>query len=286
MNPHFSNSISSDDLISSVASVSKVIGDQDRIPSHQHSIAAQSFLLSDAVASGIAKDFDFVKKIPQFIKQIIDNKLWECFYIAKGVVTPYYCRYTKGTNEENFIAFIQADRPNGLGTSVEEIDKLLDLDIEVKKIFREAVGHTESDIESIIVSYKIQLEDKIKKITSELNSAKTEQNEYSQILKLLCKKEYPEIIDLIDFNKKQIYPENQVYRKTKYSSVILSVIEQLIIKHQNEIKQRKIAEVYRILCEICTQKKLKIPSYSMFYSETKRILNILQSLNGQQTQYK
>jgi hypothetical protein len=32
-------------------------------------------------------------------------KLWECLYVAKGVVTPDYCRYTKGTDSENFQAF-------------------------------------------------------------------------------------------------------------------------------------------------------------------------------------
>ena len=62
--------------------------------------------------------------------------MWECLYVAKGVVTPYYCRYTKSTDAENFRAFIAAKRPNGLETSVETIDRVLQADPEVQRKFR------------------------------------------------------------------------------------------------------------------------------------------------------
>ncbi|MBU7581528.1 MAG: hypothetical protein KAF91_01200 [Nostoc sp. TH1S01] len=62
--------------------------------------------------------------------------MWECLYVAKGVVTPYYCRYVKATDSENFRAFITAKRPNGLETSVETIDRVLQADLEVKRKFR------------------------------------------------------------------------------------------------------------------------------------------------------
>ncbi|MFN6562267.1 MAG: hypothetical protein RMY28_021085 [Nostoc sp. ChiSLP01] len=118
------------------AVVQKVLSDNDRLPTEQHDQAVRAFFVSDGIASGIGKDLAFVDQIPNFIKEIIDNKLWECLYVAKGVVTPYYCRYTKGTDAENFRAFIAAKRPNGLETSVETIDRVLQADPEVQRKFR------------------------------------------------------------------------------------------------------------------------------------------------------
>lgn len=66
-------------------------------------------------------------------------KLWECIYVAKGVVSFYYCRYTKGTDSENFRAFITAKRPNGLETTIDEIDNILNQDPEVQWQFRTLV---------------------------------------------------------------------------------------------------------------------------------------------------
>lgn len=122
--------------IPELAVVQKVLSDGDKLPEDQHDRAVKAFLVSDGIASGIGKDLAFVDKIPQFIKEIIDNKLWECLYVAKGVVTPYYCRYVKGTDSENFRAFITAKRPNGLETSVETIDRVLQADLEVQRRFR------------------------------------------------------------------------------------------------------------------------------------------------------
>jgi len=122
--------------IPELAVVQKVLSDGDKLPEDQHDRAVKAFLVSDGIASGIGKDLAFVDKIPQFIKEIIDNKLWECLYVAKGVVTPYYCRYVKGTDSENFRAFITAKRPNGLETSVETIDRVLQADLEVQRQFR------------------------------------------------------------------------------------------------------------------------------------------------------
>ncbi|MFB2893293.1 hypothetical protein ACE1CI_10305 [Aerosakkonemataceae cyanobacterium BLCC-F50] len=122
--------------IPETAVIQKVLSDQEQLPTDQHDKAVRAFLISDGIASGIGKDLAFVDKIPGFIKEIIDNKLWECLYVAKGVVTPYYCRYTKGTDSENFRAFITAKRPNGLETSVETIDRVLQADPEVQRKFR------------------------------------------------------------------------------------------------------------------------------------------------------
>lgn len=122
--------------IPDLAIVQKVLSDGDKLPEDRHDRAVKAFLLSDGIASGIGKDLAFIDQIPGFIKEIIDNKLWECLYVAKGVVTPYYCRYTKGTDSENFRAFITAKRPNGLETSVETIDRVLQGDPEVQRKFR------------------------------------------------------------------------------------------------------------------------------------------------------
>ncbi|OCQ99344.1 hypothetical protein BCD64_12415 [Nostoc sp. MBR 210] len=118
------------------AVVQKVLSEHDRLPTEQHDKAVRAFFVSDGIASGIGKDLAFVDQIPNFIKEIIENKLWECLYVAKGVVTPYYCRYTKGTDAENFRAFIAAKRPNGLETSIETIDRVLQADPEVQRKFR------------------------------------------------------------------------------------------------------------------------------------------------------
>ncbi|MEG3928244.1 MULTISPECIES: hypothetical protein [unclassified Microcoleus] len=122
--------------IPELALVHKVLSDGDKLPEDQHDRAVKAFLISDGIASGIGKDLAFVDKIPQFIKEIIDEKLWECLYVAKRVMTPYYCCYTKGTDSGNFRAFITAKRPNGLETSVETIDRVLQADPEVQRRFR------------------------------------------------------------------------------------------------------------------------------------------------------
>ena len=95
------------------AVIQRVASESDRLPNGEHEKAVKAFYFSDSIASGIGKDFAFVEKIPQLINEIIDNKSWECLYVSKSVVTPYYCRYTKGNDSENFRAFITAKRPNG-----------------------------------------------------------------------------------------------------------------------------------------------------------------------------
>lgn len=136
MNNHFKTIDPLQSNLSDFAVIEKVISEEDRLPEDEHEKAAKAFLLSDSIASGIARDFAFVKKIPQYIKKIIDNQSWECLYVAKGVVTPYYYRYTKGTDSENFRAFITAKRPNGLETTIDEVDNLLNSDPEVQRQFR------------------------------------------------------------------------------------------------------------------------------------------------------
>ena len=136
MNTHFNTIDPNQSNLSDLAVIEKVISEEDRLPDPEHEKAAKAFLLSDSIASGIARDFAFVKKIPQYIKEIIENKLWECLYVAKGVVTPYYCRYTKGSDSENFRAFITAKRPNGLETTIDEVDNLLNSYLEVQRQFR------------------------------------------------------------------------------------------------------------------------------------------------------
>jgi hypothetical protein len=121
------------------AVIQKVLSEYDRLPTEQHDQAVRAFFVSDGIASGIGKDLAFVDQIPNFIKEIIDHKLWECLYVAKGVVTPYYCCYTKGTDSENFRAFITAKRPNGLETSIETVDRVLQADTEVQRKFREII---------------------------------------------------------------------------------------------------------------------------------------------------
>jgi hypothetical protein len=122
--------------IPELAVVQKVLSDGDKLPEDQHDRAVKAFLVSDGIASGIGKDLAFVDKIPQFINEIIDNKLWECLYVAKGVVTPYYCRYIKGADSENFQSFITAKRPNGLETSVETIERVLQAEPQVLRKFQ------------------------------------------------------------------------------------------------------------------------------------------------------
>jgi hypothetical protein len=118
------------------AEIQKILSDADRLSPEQHELAVKAFLLSDGIASGIRRDLAFVDKIPQFIKDIIENKLWECLCVAKGVATPYYCRYIKGTDSENFRAFISAKHPNGLESNVETIDRILQNESKVQRLFR------------------------------------------------------------------------------------------------------------------------------------------------------
>jgi hypothetical protein len=122
--------------IPETAIIQKVTSENDRLPNGEHEKAVKAFYVSDSIASGIGKDFAFVEKIPQFISEIIENKSWECLYVSKSVVTPYYCRYTQGTDSENFRAFIAAKRPNGLETTIETIDRLLEAETEVQWKFR------------------------------------------------------------------------------------------------------------------------------------------------------
>ncbi|MEH2235135.1 hypothetical protein [Nostoc sp.] len=136
------------------AVVQKVLSDNDKLPTEQHDQAVRAFFVSDGIASGIGKDLAFVDQIPNFIKEIIDNKLWECLYVAKGVVTPYYCRYTKGTDAENFRAFIAAKRPNGLETSVETIDRVLQADSEVQRKFRAIIYQAQEKERDELGKYK------------------------------------------------------------------------------------------------------------------------------------
>lgn len=156
--------------VSDLAVITKVTSEEDRLPEDEHKKAANAFLLSDSIASGIARDFAFVKQIPQYIKEIIDNKLWECLYVAKGVVTPYYCRYTKGTDSENFRAFITAKRPNGLETSIDEIDNILNSNPEVQRQFRTLIYESRqgerTDLDEDTTSYSDynKLDDSIGKI--------------------------------------------------------------------------------------------------------------------------
>ena len=142
MNTHFNTIDPNQSNLSDLAVIEKVISEEDRLPDPEHEKAAKAFLLSDSIASGIARDFAFVKKIPQYIKEIIENKLWECLYVAKGVVTPYYCRYTKGSDSENFRAFITAKRPNGLETTIDEVDNLLNSSLEVQSQFRKLISES------------------------------------------------------------------------------------------------------------------------------------------------
>jgi hypothetical protein len=118
------------------AIIQKVTSEDNRLSQEEHEKAVKAFLISDSIASGIGEDFAFVEKIPQLIKEIIEDKAWECLYVSKGVVTPYYCRYNKGSDSENFRAFISAKRPNGLGTTIETIDRLLEAETDVQWMFR------------------------------------------------------------------------------------------------------------------------------------------------------
>lgn len=118
------------------AIIQRVHSEIERLPNSEHDKAVKAFYFSDSIASGIGKDLAFVDKIPQLINEIIENKSWECLYVSKGVTTPYYCRYVKGTESENFRAFITAKRPNGLETSVETLDRVLQANSEVQRKLR------------------------------------------------------------------------------------------------------------------------------------------------------
>lgn len=117
------------------AEVQKIHTENDEMSSTQHRQAVDNFMLSDSLAKGLIDDLGFVDRIPEFIKEVIDTKIWEFLYVARGVVVPYYCRYIKGTDSENFRAFITAKRPNGLGTTVETLERLLQSDPEVLRKF-------------------------------------------------------------------------------------------------------------------------------------------------------
>lgn len=151
------------------AIIQKVASENDRLPNGEHEKAVKAFYVSDSTASGISRDFVFVEKIPQFINEIIDNSSWECQYVSKSVVTPYYCRYTKGTDSENFRAFIAAKRPNGLGTTIETIDRLLEAELEVRNKFRSVIydsrqGERTDLVDETCYSHYNKSEDSIGKI--------------------------------------------------------------------------------------------------------------------------
>ncbi len=139
--------------IPDTAIIQKVVSENDRLPNGEHEKAVKAFYFSDSIASGIGKDFAFVEKIPQLISDIIDNKSWECLYVSRGVVTPYYCRYTKGTDSENFRAFIVAKRPNGLGTTIETIERLLETEFAILNKFQAIVYESQqgkrTDLEEV-----------------------------------------------------------------------------------------------------------------------------------------
>jgi hypothetical protein len=158
------------------AEIQKIFSDADRLPTEQHELAVKAFLLSDGIASGIRRDLAFVDKIPQFIKDIIENKLWECLCVAKGVTTPYYCRYTKGTDSENFQAFIAAKHPNGLESNVETIDRILQGEPEVYRMFRTIIyesrqGERRLTTTSGLQVPKLELEDRQQKRIRAANRA-------------------------------------------------------------------------------------------------------------------
>ncbi len=136
MNNHFNTIDPTQSNLSDFAVIEKVLSEADRLPESEHQKAIKAFLLSDGIASGIKKDLAFVDQIPEFIQEIIDNKLWECLYVAERVVTPYYYRYIKGSDSENFRAFITAKRPKGLETSVETVDRVLNANPEIQRQFR------------------------------------------------------------------------------------------------------------------------------------------------------
>jgi hypothetical protein len=157
--------------IPELAVVQKVLSDAEKLPEDQHDQAVKAFLVSDGIASGIGKDLAFVDKIPQFIKEIIDNKLWECLFVSKGVVTPYYCCYVKGSDSENFRAFISAKRPNGLGSSVETIDRVLQADLEVQRKFRAIIYQAPEKERDELGRYKSSPEDSDYPLEDSLQSA-------------------------------------------------------------------------------------------------------------------
>ncbi|WP_013320676.1 hypothetical protein [Gloeothece verrucosa] len=159
MNSNFNTIDPNQSNVSDLAVIIKVISDEDRLPEDEHKKAAKAFLLSDSIASGIARDFAFVQKIPQYIKEIIENKSWECLYVAKGVTTPYYCRYTKGTDSDNFRAFITAKRPNGLETTINVVDNILNSDYEVQRLFRTLVYESRQGERTDLTEETSHLED-------------------------------------------------------------------------------------------------------------------------------
>lgn len=53
--------------------------------------------------------------------------------------TPYYCRYVRGTDSENFTAFLTAKHPNGLESDVETIDRILEFTPNIQELFRATI---------------------------------------------------------------------------------------------------------------------------------------------------
>ncbi|MEO0683562.1 MAG: hypothetical protein AAFY76_00595, partial [Cyanobacteria bacterium J06649_11] len=90
----------------------------------------------------------------------IENKSWKCLYVSKGVTTPYYCRYVKGSESENFRAFITAKRPNGLETSIETLDRVLQANSEIQRKFRAIIYESRqgkrTDLLDVDTTYRLE----------------------------------------------------------------------------------------------------------------------------------
>ena len=117
--------------VSPLAIITKVGDESQRTNPDDHQESAHNFLVADSLASGFGeyRNFGFVLKMPELINRLIQNKAWKRLYVAKAVVIPHYCCFTQGkTDVENFYGFVESARPNGLGTTKENIEKVLSLD--------------------------------------------------------------------------------------------------------------------------------------------------------------
>ncbi len=245
MNNEFNTIDPSQSNLPDLAVIEKVVSEEDRLPKNEHDKAAKAFLLSDSIASGIAKDFAFVLKIPQYIKEIIENKAWECFYVGKGVVTPYYCRYTKGTNSENFRAFITAKRPNGLATDIETVDNLLSSDPEVQRLFRTLIDESRQGIRTDLICAAKRAAEAIPVIDELLNkeliaidiAAKLGRSIKDPDNLTAEEREYIENRDLIGLRISQYIDTNPIpedeYKESTYSRELNDYVKNLL-----EIKDR------------------------------------------------
>lgn len=83
MNNHLKTIDPSQKNIPENAVIQKVASENNRLSQEEHEKAVKAFLISDSIASGIGKDFAFVEKIPQLIKEIIENKEKEAILVKK-----------------------------------------------------------------------------------------------------------------------------------------------------------------------------------------------------------